>query len=451
MKINLVRINNILGITSLSFAPGKFTEISGANGTNKTSILEAIKSVINGGAHDATLLRKGAKEGEIVLVLDDGTHMIKNISETRSKFKMMQGDTVIPRPVETIRGLTDLFSVNPIDFLLAPKADRVKTLLQAMPIQADLARLQQISGMPAAPFPAGAHGLIIVDDFRNRVFIERTGINRVHDEKQATVKQLMQAMPDAPTQHAPGSEEELMTQLEQKEVAAETEIKAIDAKLSGWAIQQQAAIEKMKIEVNNQIDELKSQIADLIQKRDADVNAATAQALGVRSRANDKKQEIQTRLAAESRPIEATLDMIRQNRTNIAKRQQAQQTVDAMTADVGNLKGSSERLTASLAEIDKYKLELLASLPIPGLEVRGDAEILRSGIPLDRLNTAQQTEIAIEVAKLRAGTLGFVCVDGLELLDTETYQSFQEQAIKSNLQFFVTRVSDGELAITPTN
>lgn len=452
MKIDLVRIRNILGITKLEFKPGKFTEISGANGTNKTSILDAIKSVMTASTHDATLLHKGAKEGEIVLVLDDGTQLTKTVDESGSKFKMKDAKSApIPRPAETIRGLTDMISINPIDFLLAPKAERVKTLLQAMPITADVERLKKISGMGPAPFPAGTHGLKIVDDFRDRVFVERTGVNTVHREKLSTVNQLTEAMPELPKQQVEGSEEELMTQLEGIESVADAAVAAVDTKLNSWLDKQREAGEALKLEAGNQVEELRKKAAEIQAALAGNLNRLAEQTVSVKQKANDKKNEIGTNLATQSRPIESTLDLLRQNRANTAKRQQAQQTIAAMTADVEVLQSRSEWLTAALGHIDQYKLELLAALPIPGLEVRGDAEIFRDGIPLDRLNTAQQTQIAIEIAKLRAGKLGFVCVDRLEHLDTEAYNHFQEQAIASGLQFFVTRVNDSGLEITPSN
>lgn len=60
MKIAHVKISNILGIAELEFTPAGFNEISGPNGTGKTSVLEAIKAALSTG-HDATLLRKGAE------------------------------------------------------------------------------------------------------------------------------------------------------------------------------------------------------------------------------------------------------------------------------------------------------------------------------------------------------------------------------------------------------
>ena len=54
MKIQHPRISNILGITELELQPQCFTQISGPNGTGKTSVLEAIKSVLSPGSHDVS-------------------------------------------------------------------------------------------------------------------------------------------------------------------------------------------------------------------------------------------------------------------------------------------------------------------------------------------------------------------------------------------------------------
>ena len=55
-----------------------------------------------------------------------------------------------------------------------------------------------------------------------------------------------------------------------------------------------------------------------------------------------------------------------------------------------------------------------------------------------------------ETAKLllRAGKLGVICCDGLELLDSAAFAEFQKQALDSGLQLFVSRVSDDAFTIT---
>ena len=151
MKISYVRIENILGLTNMELAPGgTLTEISGSNGQGKSSILEAIKAATQGG-HDATLLRQGAEKGQIVLVLDDGTELHKNISAFKSTLDLIKDGKKVARPADTIKGLTDLLSVNPVEFLTAAKKDRVKVLLEAMPITVDVAKLAGVIALSGWP------------------------------------------------------------------------------------------------------------------------------------------------------------------------------------------------------------------------------------------------------------------------------------------------------------
>jgi recombinational DNA repair ATPase RecF len=57
----------------------------------------------------------------------------------------------------------------------------------------------------------------------------------------------------------------------------------------------------------------------------------------------------------------------------------------------------------------------------------------------------------VEVAKLRAGRLGVICVDGMEALDPERYAEFGRQVLASGLQVFVTRADAGEFQVRTTN
>ncbi|HSW40817.1 MAG TPA: hypothetical protein VLL97_15145, partial [Acidobacteriota bacterium] len=103
-------------------------------------------------------------------------------------------------------------------------------------------------------------------------------------------------------------------------------------------------------------------------------------------------------------------------------------------------------LTHTLGQLEILKANLLETLPIQGLEIK-DGDIHVGGIPFDRVNTAERVRLAIEVAKLRAGTLPLVCVDGLECLDPETFEAFKAEAMQSGLQFVVSRVTHGPLSI----
>lgn len=145
--------------------------------------------------------------------------------------------------------------------------------------------------------------------------------------------------------------------------------------------------------------------------------------------------------------IRDNLSAIQAAQRAAAKHEATRQTIATMNEDAARLQAEADAQTAAIEGLDAYKSELLANLPIKGLTVE-DGEIFRGGVQFDRLNTAQQVEIAVEIAKLRAGELGVICCDGLELLDSERYAEFQKQTIASGMQMFITRVSDDAFTIT---
>lgn len=436
MKIAHVKISNILGIAELEFTPEGFNEITGPNGTGKTSVLEAIQSVLKTG-HDATLLRNGAEKGEAVLVLDDGTELSKTVTADKSTSKVKIDGKATSRPAEALKALTDLYSANPIEFLRARKQDRVKVLLETMPLEADTERLAEITGIPVTAEP-GTHALAVIDAVHKEVYDDRTGTNRAIKEKDNTINQLSMAMPEAPG-GIDGDEDELIAQIRAIDEAKTAELERISAKLAGIKAANQEKKDAIRTETQRQIDEIKA-------KAIADVDAISAEEQRIEGLAGRQREKAIQKHADATAPISLALASIKANRGAHAKREQAQQTIEQMKKELVDLQGDTARQTKALADLEQYKNDLLASLPIPGVEVK-DGEIYRDGVVFDRLNTAQQVWVAIEIAKLRAGNLGVSCVDGIELLDPVAFEEFKKQSLASNLQLFVSRVSGEEFAV----
>ena len=437
MKISHIRIENILGITSLEVTPGgTLTEISGDNGQGKTSILEAIKAGVKGG-HDATLLRHGAEKGEIVLVMDDGVELHKKVTATGSTLDLVKDGKKVAKASDTIKGLTDLLSVNPVDFLTASKKDRVKVLLEVMPVQVDIKRLSDIAGFPVNA-QAGIDGLALLDVVRTEIFNDRTMTNRAIKEKDATINQLRQAMPDAPG-GVEGDEDSLRAQLQELQTKRDAETARIDQKLVILKTTYAESVAAAKLQAQEKIAEINAELQNTLASMSSAQNETEAKAARARQRAIDTFNE-------GASPLQAGISAISQNRDAAAKRAVTIETLAKMDKDAEDLAADAKRQTASLEQIDAYKSELLNSLPVPGLEMR-DGELYRYGVAFDRLNTAQQVEIAIEVAKLRAGDLSICCVDRFECLSPETLEEFKAKAEDSGLQLFVTRVDSGELTI----
>jgi DNA repair exonuclease SbcCD ATPase subunit len=462
LQISHLKISNILGIDELEFSPEGFNEIRGKNGEGKTSVLEAIKAA-TGQGHDATLLRLGADEGEIVLVLDDGAEIKKRVTGLRSTTSVTDADgKKVTKPAEFMKSLVDSLSVNPVAFLTAQPKDRVKVLLEAMPIEIDAERLESIGGM--APIMDGSiHGLAIIDEIRKRVYEDRTGTNRAVKEKDNTINQLQLAMPDVPG-GAEGNEDELRAKVEESTSKKDAELTRVRDKLDGIKSDNQKKIDGIRAEAQGKVDEIRAetqrQIDELKAKGSAEVEAinntsnAAIETIQTGEREIEQKAGQQREKTIQTHndtvgPINQTLEAIRTNRSAHAKREQALETIKLLEKELEDLKLDAAAQTKALEDIDAYKLELLAALPIPGVEVR-DGEIYRGGVVFDRLNTAQQVEIAVEIAKLRTGDLGICCVDRLECLDPDAFAAFREQVLESGLQLFVTTVNGEEFNVQTT-
>lgn len=431
MQIAKLTIRNILGIDELELSPQGFTQISGPNGTGKTSVLEAIKSALSAG-HDATLLRHGTDKGEIVLVLDDGMEVTKTVTPSASNTTVRREGKKIARPAEAIKALTDALSVNPVEFLLAPKKERVRVLLEAMPIEADIAHLAEIAGVPVDARP-GLHALHVIEMVHKQVYDARTGTNRAVREKESTINQLEAAVPPAPA-GVDGDEHELELRLADAAGARDGTLGKITTKLEGLRKKAQEDIDAIRGETQRRIDEAKAEGQAKVDAINAELAEQERRAAAAREKARATHDET-------TQPLNTQLQVIRNDRESAGRRKQTLETIANLRTELGTLQTEAAQQTKAITDIEQYKSDLLASLPIPGLEVR-DGEIFRNDVPFDRLNTSQQVEIAIEVAKLRAADLGVICVDGLELMDSNTLATFRESALESGLQLFITRVSD---------
>lgn len=311
-------------------------------------------------------------------------------------------------------------------------------LLETMPLEVDADHLTQISGIKVVG-GAGEHALALIDRVRKEVYDDRTGTNRAVKEKDATINQFRLAMPEAPAGVECTDEEQLRAQVEESTNQKDAELDRIRSKLDGIKTTNQGKIAAIREEAQRQIDEIKTKaIAEVeaIQTTERDIEGKAAQQ---RERTIEKHTETVG-------PINQALAAIVANRDAVAKRQQAIEVVAKMEKELEELEKDAAAQNKAIDAIDAYKEQLLDSLPIPGLEVR-DGDIFRDDVQFDRLNTSQQVGIAFEIAKLRAGDLGIICLDGMELMDSEHLAELKKQAEEGGVQVFVTRVSDEDFAV----
>jgi hypothetical protein len=318
-------------------------------------------------------------------------------------------------------------------------------LLQAMPIVADCDRLTKIVGFDVTQIP-GVHGLYVIDNVRKQVYDARTGTQRAHKEKSATIKQLTEAMPPA-VEGVSTDEEVIRADLETANAELAAEFARVDTKLTRLSETSNARVEQIRNDADAAIEQLQKQIDDLKENRAKEIAGVQAGLTRNKELAALQKQKVTALHAERCTPLKEQLLLITNNREAVARREQTQKTIETMEVELQMLKEEAEHPTAAIEEIDKYKLELLTNLPVPGIEIVGD-KIFRGGVPFERLNTQQRVEIAVEIAKLRPGLLGLICMDGMEVMDEEHYQAFLDrQAMDPNLQFVLARVTNEDFNV----
>lgn len=101
-------------------------------------------------------------------------------------------------------------------------------------------------------------------------------------------------------------------------------------------------------------------------------------------------------------------------------------------------------LTSKLNDVRNEKIKLLdnADLPLPELSVE-DGELTYKGYKWDNLSGSDQMKVATAITRKLNPKCGFVLLDKLEQMDTDTLQEFGQWLEEEGLQAIATRVSQG--------
>src|SRR5690349_17447478 len=112
MKITRIEAENIRGITNGVLEPRTITVLKGGNGTGKTSWLDSVRVVFDGG-YDPLIIRNGEKKARVEMTLDDGTicTRVLNAEKKTSTLTVKSADgEVVKSPKSYIDAIADTFA-----------------------------------------------------------------------------------------------------------------------------------------------------------------------------------------------------------------------------------------------------------------------------------------------------------------------------------------------------
>lgn len=397
VKINALELENVKRIKAVALEPSPdgLTVIGGKNGQGKTSVLDAIAWALGGNKYKPS----GAQR--------DGSLVPPHLKVTLSngvtvERKGKNGDLKVTDPAGQLAGQALLdsfvssFALDLPKFLNASDKDKADTLLRTIGVEAELYEL---------------------DRQEKALYSERTQVGRIAEQKMKHAEAMVYHS-DVPDKQL--SLSELIRQ--QHEAMDHNQHRMDLERKAQTAITEGARVRK-------QIDATLEALARL--KQEAAEFDQTLQ--------NARKELAET----ESIPLVPIAKQIED--VEIINRKVAENDAKAAAQDEAeHYAATYQQLTAHIEDVRKERRDLLegAELPLPGLSVE-DGALTYNGQQWDCMSGSEQLKVATAIVRKLNPECGFVLLDKLEQMDTDTLSEFGAWLESEGLQAIATRVSTG--------
>ena len=105
-------------------------EITGTNGTGKSSVIEAIRYALTNSSRRDVLIHKGDSEGEILIETDTGLHINRKARDNMSDFKKIkENGKDIASPEAFLREIFTPLQLDPVEFTRMTKAEQKNKII----------------------------------------------------------------------------------------------------------------------------------------------------------------------------------------------------------------------------------------------------------------------------------------------------------------------------------
>ncbi len=391
VKISSFEIENVKRVKAVALEPTEngLTVIGGRNGQGKTSVLDAIAWTLGGNKFaPSTPYREGSTiPPHLKIELSNG--IVVERSGKNSSLKVIDtegnkgGQSLLDKFISQ-------FALNLPKFMNANGKEKADTLLQIIGVGD---KLYELEGEEA------------------KFYSQRHAIGQIADQKKKFAKE-MPEYKDVPEELVSASE--LIKQ--QQEILAR----------NGENEQKRKRLNYIENELKNaQIayDNAKKYLEELLS--DAEIARKSAENL-----VDESTAELEKNIAGIdeiNRKIRANLDKAKAEEDSKFYSQQY------------------DELTNKIESIRKEKYDLLnnAQLPLEGLSVK-DKELTYKGFKWDNMSGSEQLKVATAIIRKLNPECGFVLLDKLEQMDTDTLKEFSSWLEGEGLQAIATRVSSGD-------
>jgi DNA repair exonuclease SbcCD ATPase subunit len=413
MKIIRMEAENIKKLRVVRITPqGNVIQITGPNGSGKTSVLDAIYFAL-GGAKDipAQPIRRGQLKAHVTVELGE-------ITVTR-KFSKDSGTSLVveakngsrfPSPQRMLDELLGKLTFDPLEFSRMEPRKQLEQLCAMVHVDVDLDELDRLN----------------TGDFDKRTELNREikmldaqagGITFPDDtpDEQIDTAALGEELRTAGARHA-------------EALQVETKKRKFESDATSAREESDRHLGRVK-EIEAHIDRLRQEIA-------------TEQ--GLAGRETDRAKDLQTQADAikipacpDTREITVLLDQAGSINQAIARKQEQ----GKLYAQAKKLRARVDELTEAMAGRTNRKQQAIAAakMPIEGLSF-GDGEVVFNSLPFGQASSAEQLRISVAVAMAANPKLRVLRITDGSLLDEKSMELLASMATADDYQIWIERV-----------
>ena len=434
-RLKSVQIKDIKGIESITFETGAVTVLRGRNGAGKTSVVDALLSVFEGG-HDPGLIRRGAKEGSILLSLDDGVTIRKTIKPDKSTLEVRTADKgKVNAEATYVKKLASGLRFNPAAFITMSGKERAEELSKVMPVKFTGEEVN------AAANEAILHPQEVIElkrfvEIREGRYASRTDVARDQTAAEGFIIETERNLPTGTTASWQDLVELLRTQVSEAKAGLERELTEVERKAIG-------VVNGMRDALDGKLAALKKEYDEAVATLNWNYNSGHAEVVkGMEAEKHDLRASAAAQLEELSTSLgQAEASLAEQNRVEGQRTQ-----LEKMRASAQTLQKRWTQLDTAVKGLDRLKSAKLSTLPIPGIEVRVEKnmpEVYVDGISWEHVNKSLQCKIAITIAAQALGDLPLMVLDESEVLDADSMQLLTDSAKELGMQIIMARVESG--------
>lgn len=463
MKTTKIKIKNLFGVTDLSL-DGSSVEITGAKGTGKTSVLDAIRFALTNKSERDYIVRQGETEGEILIETDSGLAIKRKKRTDKSDFVSVKDKSnVITAPQAFLNDIFTPLQLDPIAFAQLSKNDKNRMILDLIEYDWDMKWIEKQFGEIPAGVNYDANILEVLGEIQSEsgnYFQTRQTVNRDIRNKTSFAEDIAADLPDGydadewadfDFQSGYGQLEQIRTKNGRIERAREyvgsnnDRLETIQSKHNEQILEQKQTLAETKERIQAEIKRLESELSDAKSQTELTITRIES-SRDLEIQQLEKDMEVSKEWADKETTDTSDLEAELAHAEEMRKHLNEFRRMKSIQEEIKNLTTKSEDLTAKIEHARNLPAQILetATIPIEGLAVENGVPLI-NGLPISNLSDGETLDLCVDIALGKPGGLGIILIDGVERLDEKSRLQLYERCKEKGLQMIASRTTDADV------